>query len=262
MKALVLASTFCFLAGMADLAQADATPDSPAQRVATASVSGQGERIMAASGTVISERRDVSGFSAIHLSGPIDLELKASDREGVTVKADDNVVPMIETRVTGGDRPALEIRVKPDAAFRASRSPLVVVEFRSLAELVIRGSGKVRADRIDANDFALSMAGSGDVRIATLHAKLFGAVLSGSGDLKVGGRADQQAYALSGSGDVAASRLEGRSVKISISGSGDATVNASESLEVSIAGSGSVIYRGSPRVSQTIRGSGRVRQAH
>jgi hypothetical protein len=262
MKSLVLASTFCFLAGTAGHAQADATPGPLAQRVATAGMSGQGERITAASGTVISERRDVSGFSAIHLIGPIDLELKASDREAVTVKADEAVVPLIETSVTGGERPALEIRVKPDASFRASRSPVVVVEFRRLSELVVRGSGKVRADRIDANDFALSMAGSGDVRIAALHANLFGAVLSGSGDLKVGGRADQQAYALSGSGDVAAPRLEGRSVKISISGSGDATVHASESLEVSIAGSGNVIYRGSPRVSQTIRGSGRVRQVH
>lgn len=259
MKSLVLASTFCFLAG---LAHAEATPDPLALRVATAPASGQAERIAAGSGTVISERRDATGFSAIHLSGPINLELKASDREGVTVKADDNVVPLIETRVTGGDRPALEIRVRPDASFRASRSPVVVVEFRSLSELVMRGSGDVRADRIDADDFALSMAGSGDARIGALHAKLFAAVLSGSGDLKVAGRADQQAYALSGSGDVAASRLEGRSVKISISGSGDAAVQASESLEVSIAGSGNVVYRGSPRVSQTIRGSGRVRQAH
>ena len=250
MKSLVIASTVCLWAGLAGLAHAEETPELP------------GRRITAASGTVISERRDVSGFSAIHLHGPINLELKASDREGVTVKADENVVPLIETRVTGGDRPALEIRVKPDTVFRVSRSPVVVVEFRSLSELVMRGSGNVRADRIDANDFALSMAGSGDALIGALQAKLFGAALSGSGDLKVAGRADQQAYALSGSGDVAASRLAGRSVKISISGSGDATVHASESLEVSIAGSGNVIYRGSPRVSQTIRGSGRVRQAH
>jgi hypothetical protein len=218
---------------------------------------GSGERVKG-SGRIIDDPRPLSGFVAVHLTGPVDVELKASNRDSVTVRADDNIAPLIQTRVTGGDRPALEIGVVEGASFRTSRSPVVVVEFRALSELVIRGSGDVRADRIVAEDFALSMTGSGGARLDTLQAARFAAVLAGSGDLAVSGRADEQAYRLAGSGDVSAGRLEGRSVQVSIAGSGDAVVNASETLDATIAGSGEVGYRGNPRVTQRIRGSGTV----
>ncbi|MGZ8253739.1 MAG: GIN domain-containing protein, partial [Burkholderiaceae bacterium] len=199
---------------MASLVVSPAPAASADQPLAIETVtSGTGDRVKG-SGRIVEDRRPLSGFVAVHLTGPIDVELKA-DRDSVTVRVDDNVAPLIETRVSGGDRPALEIGVAPGASFRTSRSPVVVVEFRALSELVLRGSGHVRADRITAEDFTLSMTGSGDARIDTLQATRFAAVLSGSGDLLVSGRADEQAYRLSGSGDLAAGRLEGRSLQVS-----------------------------------------------
>ncbi len=215
---------------------------------------------VAGSGHIVDERRAVAAFTAVHMNGPVGVELRASGREGVTVRADDNIAPLIETRVTGGDRPALEISVRPGTTFSASRTPVVVVEFRSLSELVMRGSGDMKADRIRTDDFALSMNGSGNARIETLEASRFAAVLAGSGDLVVAGHAEQQAIRISGSGDVDAQRLEGRDVQVAIAGSGDAVVNASASLEATIAGSGDIAYAGSPRVTQRIRGSGSVRR--
>jgi hypothetical protein len=227
-----------------------------------ASVSfGTGDRV-AGSGHIVDDARSLSGFTAVHVTGPVNVELKAADSESVTVRIDDNLAPLIETRVTDGERPVLEIGVRPGAAFRAARAPVVVVQFRTLTELVARGSGDVRADRLEADDFALSMSGSGDTRIETLQARRFAAVLSGSGDLVVrGGRADDQAYRLSGSGDLGAGRLAGRRVQVVIAGSGDASVSAAEALDVSISGSGDVTYRGSPRITQRIRGNGSVRRA-
>lgn len=234
-----------------------ATASDPPLAVAAVSF-GSGERVQG-SGRIVEDRRALAGFVAVHLNGPIDVELKASDRDSVVVRTDDNIAPLIETRVSGGDRPTLEIGMAPGASFRVTRSPVVVVEFRALSELVMRGSGDIRADKITAEDFTLSMSGSGDLRINTLQAARFAAAMSGSGDLTVsGGRADEQAYRLSGSGDVSAGRLEGRRVQVSIAGSGDAVVNASEALDASIAGSGGVTYRGSPRVTERIRGTGSV----
>lgn len=214
------------------------------------------------SGQVVEEQRALAGYSAIRMRGPVDVELRASDRESVVVRADDNVLELVETKVVPGERPALEIGLRPSIRIRSRRAPLVVVEFRALSELVVSGSGDVRADRIGADDFALSIRGSGDVHIRELDARLFAAVLSGSGDLRIdGGQADQQAYRLSGSGDVNAGRLTGRAVQVAVTGSGDAVVHATESLHVTIGGSGDVAYRGTPRVSQRVNGSGRVRAA-
>ena len=227
--------------------------------IAVAAVkSGKVERIQG-SGRIVEDRRALSDFVAVHLDGPINVELKASDRDSVTVRTDDNIAPLIDTRVTGGERPALEIGMASGASFRTARTPVVVVEFRTLSELVMRGSGDVRADRISAEDFAVSMSGSGDLRIEAMQAARLASVLSGSGDLVVSsGRAIEQAYRLSGSGDVSAGRLEGHRVQVRISGSGDAVVNASETLEATLTGSGDVAYRGDARVTQRTRGTGSV----
>jgi hypothetical protein len=241
------------------LTAAQATTAPPA---AVSLLPGSGERVKG-SGRIVEQPRDVGFFGAVHVSGPIDVELRAAERDSVTVRADDNILELIETRIGGGERPVLEIGVVAGASFRTARSPKVIVEFRALNDLVMRGSGDVRADRLAADDFALSMSGSGDARIGTLHARRFAAVLAGSGDLVVrGGRAWQQAYRLSGSGDVGAGRLEGRDVQVAIRGSGDASVYASGTLQATIEGSGDVVYRGTPDITRQVRGSGTVRKAN
>lgn len=227
----------------------------------TVAVTGFGGARVQGSGHLVEERRTLAGFTGVRLVGPVNVELRAADRDGVTVRADDNIAPLIETRVSSGDRPTLEIALKDGVTIRTRHAPVVVVEFRALFELVMRGSGDARADRIAGEDFVLSMTGSGDVRIDALEVDRFAASLSGSGDLVVAGRADQQAIRIAGSGDVKARRLSSRGAQIAIAGSGDASVNASETLDVTIAGSGDVVYRGTPRITQRIRGSGAVRRA-
>lgn len=257
MKTMLAALPFVLLALLGAPSLAAAAPP----MLVAAVTYGSGERVDG-SGRVIEETRPVGGFTALRVSGPFDVELKASDRDSVTVRIDDNLAPLVETRVTADERAVLEIDVRSGASFRASRTPVVVVHFKALTELVLRGSGDVRADRINAEDFVLSMSGSTDARIESMNAKRLAAVLAGSGALAVdGGRVDEQAYKLAGSGKVRAGRLEGRHVIVSIAGSGDVEVNAVETLEAKIAGSGDVTYRGSPRVTQRIAGSGSVRRA-
>ena len=221
---------------------------------------GSGQRVVG-SGRIVEERRALAGFAAVQLNGPIDVELRASDRDAVTVRSDDNIAPLIDTRVSGGDIPVLEIGIAPGASFRSSHAPVVIVQFRAISALVMRGSGNVRADRLAADDFAVSMSGSGDAHLESLEARRFAAVLAGSGNLTVAGHAAEQAFKLSGSGDVDAARLEGRGVQVAISGSGDASVNASASLDATVAGSGDVVYRGSPRITQRVRGTGSIQKA-
>jgi hypothetical protein len=216
-----------------------------------------GERVTG-SGRILDESRALAGFTALKVTGAIDVELRAAGRESVTVRADDNVAPLIETRVEGS---TLVIGVARGASFRTRRTPRVLVEFVRLGELTVAGSGDVRADRVRGDTFAVSIAGSGDVRIDALDVDSLGVVLAGSGDFTAAGRADEQGYRIRGSGDVRASELVGRSVKVSIAGSGDALVHATEALEVVIAGSGDVVYRGAPKITKSVAGSGSVRPA-
>jgi hypothetical protein len=223
-------------------------------------VGNSGARV-SGSGHIIEDPRPISGFMAVRSNAPVNVRLKASNRESVTVRADDNLVQFIETKIVPGEVPALEIEIKPDISFRSQKHPVVLVEYKAINELVVRGPGDIRADRLKGDQLAVSIAGSGDVRIDKLDVDTLGVSIAGSGDFRAAGRADQQGYSISGSGDVESADLAGRIVKVSIAGSGDVAVNASEELEATVNGSGDVRYRGSPKITQRVFGSGGVRRA-
>jgi hypothetical protein len=226
---------------------------------ATVTVGSSGSRIDG-SGRQIDDARAVGTFSAVRVSGPIDIVLRASDREQVIVHFDDNLTAVIETKVVADSVPTLDIRINPAAAFRSSKAPRVTVEFRTISALSLRGSGDVRADRVKGPVLAIGMAGSSDVRIDHLDVDTLGVSISGSGDFTAAGRATEQGYSISGSGDVAAGELIGQTVKVRIAGSGDVRVHAEQMLDVAIAGSGDVLYRGSPVIRKSIAGSGEIRR--
>lgn len=231
------------------------------QGIGSVFVVGNSSVRVAGSGHVIEDPRPITGFMAVRSNAPVDIRLKASDRESVTVRIDDNLAQFIETKLVPGDVPALEISVKPDVSFRSRKHPVVLVEFKAINELVVRGSGDIRADRLHGDTLAVSISGSGDVRIDKLDVGTLGVSIDGSGDFRAAGRADQQGYRIIGSGDVESAHLAGRIVKVSIAGSGDVAVNASEELEATLNGSGDVRYRGNPKITQRVSGSGGVSRA-
>jgi len=217
-------------------------------------VPGIGPRVDG-SGTVVDETRALPPFSSLVVSGPVDVRLKAGSAESAVVHADDNIAPLIETRVEDGK---LVIDIKSGASFRTHGKLYVEVSFREINSVLIRGSGDVSADRIAAPIFETTIRGSGDVSIGALESEAVAISVAGSGDFTAAGRAGKVGVVIVGSGDVRVDRLEAREVAVRIRGSGDARVHASESLQVDIAGTGDVRYRGAPRVTKKVAGSGDV----
>jgi Putative auto-transporter adhesin, head GIN domain len=251
----LLTFLFGFLLAGAALAQASALP-----LAGTVIVGSTGSRVDG-SGRQVDEVRSLGPFSAVRANGPIDIVLKAAEREQVTVHFDDNLVAFIETRVLDETIPTLDVRVLPGAGFKSSRPPKVIVEFRSIESLALRGSGDVYADALRGKMLAVSIAGSGDVKIDKLDVDVLGVSIGGSGDFAAAGRAGEQGFSIAGSGDINAANLVGQTVKVRIAGSGDVRVHAEQLLDVAVAGSGDVIYRGAPVLRKSIAGSGEVRKA-
>ncbi len=207
------------------------------------------------SGRVIEDVRALAPFSALVVAGPIDVHLKRSATESALVRADDNIAPLIETRVAG-DR--LTIGLRPGASFRTRSRLAVEVGFRQLSSVRVSGSGDVRVDRIEAPIVDVTVRGSGDVAIDRLEAEALAVSIAGSGDVSVAGRATRLGAVIEGSGDLRADRLEAKQVAVRLRGSGDARVHATESLQVDLAGSGDLRYRGAPALSKKVAGSGEV----
>ncbi|HET6263967.1 MAG TPA: head GIN domain-containing protein [Usitatibacter sp.] len=185
------------------------------------------------------QAREHSGFSAISLSAPVEVELILGDRESVVLEGDEQVLAVIETAVEQG---ALHIRRKPGTSGWNSLAPVRArVTARQIRALSVAGSGDIKAAQVSADSLAIAISGSGDVTIG-------------------GGKAQSLTVSIAGSGNVKAAKLDAQSVSVRISGSGDALVWARQSLAVKVAGSGDVTYYGDPAVAQSIAGSGSVRR--
>lgn len=198
-----------------------------------------GAETVQGSGTSATEARNVSGFRGVGLSVPGRLEIVQGDSEKLSVTADDNVLPLIETVVENGQ---LKIRYKDHRNVNVrTKTPIrMTLNAKTLEAIGVAGSGDVQAPALNSREMKVSIAGSGDVTL--------------------GGKSTVLDVSISGSGDVKAAKFESQEVKVSIAGSGDATIWARDTLKVSIAGSGDVRYYGDAKVQNSVAGSGRVRR--
>ncbi|MEP7298543.1 MAG: head GIN domain-containing protein [Burkholderiales bacterium] len=213
------------------------------------------------SGKLQNETRNVAGFQGISTAGSIRLVLRQGTREGVELRSDDNILPLIETRVVDrGGVPTLVIGTKSGASY-ASRNPVVAtIDLITLRALTVAGSGDVVSEALKSPSLRLVAAGSSSIKLRQLAVDELSAKVAGSGDLELTGRAGILALVVAGSGDANARGLEADEASVAVAGSGDASVNARKSLSISVAGSGSVAYTGSANVKTAIAGSGSVKK--
>lgn len=208
--------------------------------------------------TMLTERRDVSDFHSIDLRGVGTVNLMQGATESLSVEADEQTMPEIETEVVGG---VLRLGLKRNWGFGWKPGPITfTIGIIRLQRLNISGSGTIRAGHIESPDLEMRISGSGTLEIDDLVGREVRMGISGSGDMIVLGVADALRASISGSGRMRAERLACRTVEMRISGSGDGFVSASEELDVRISGGGNVRYVGRPRIRTRASGSGKVYQ--
>ncbi|MFC5459131.1 head GIN domain-containing protein [Massilia niabensis] len=216
-----------------------------------------GEQVQG-SGRIVKQERQVGNFKGLSLSVPAQVELRIGNTEGVTIEADDNLLPLLETVVEDG---TLEIRpARRNLNFR-SKSIRIVVQARSIERLSVGGSGSIDADALRTPRLTVEIGGSGSVNLKGVESDALAVAIGGSGALKAGrGTVGKLTVSIGGSGDVDLGRVQSTSAKVSVAGSGEATAWVRNELSVSIAGSGDVNYYGDPKVSTSTVGSGDVRR--
>jgi hypothetical protein len=207
------------------------------------------------SGNVASETRIATGFQEIAVGGSMKVLLRQSSREGVEVSADDNLLPLIETRVGKG---TLHIEVKRNASY-SSRNPVVVtVDFIALKGLSLGGSATITGANIKGGKLNVSIGGSGSVKLTDVQLSALDVSIGGSGSFAATGRSPKLTASVGGSGGILTEQLDADDVSVSVAGSGGAVVKANRTLDASVAGSGDVVYSGDAVAKTAKAGSGTV----
>jgi hypothetical protein len=188
------------------------------------------------SGKIASEDRDVSGFSSVRVDGIGEVTVTIGDTESVVVETDDNLLPIIETKVSGK---TLVIKTQQGSDVHPTKDVKITITMKSFDGAEINGSGNINVSGVTRGDINLSIGGSGNITVK--------------------GTADTVQSTLKGSGNIISDGLQTRQATVRLSGSGNITVFASERLDAVVSGSGTVKYAGNPaKVEQSVPGSGSI----
>jgi hypothetical protein len=189
------------------------------------------------SDNMISEKRQVSGFTGIQMSTVGKVIITQGDSESLEIKGSDNLVPLIKTTVGNG---VLTIRLDENYTINSlNKDDLLIftLTVKDLNNVTLSGAGTVEMSALTTQSLKLVMSGAGSLSLANL-------------------KVDDLDITVSGLGEIQAGDLQCQSVKITISGLGSATIWATDTLTGNISGGGNVRYYGSPKMDTKTTGFG------
>lgn len=208
------------------------------------------------SGTLKTETRDVSGIERVSLQDFGDLVIIQGDSEGLSIEADDNLLPYLQTEMNGRE---LVLKVKDGYELTTDATIRYTLKVKNLNRVSVAGAGNVSAEKLNVGDLALKVDGSGNIEIADLQAANLRSEANGTGNFDMKGKVASQTLTITGAGNYACGDLESKESSVTINGAGNVTMWVVEKLDITINGFGNVNYYGSPRVSQNIAGGGGVK---
>ena len=204
------------------------------------------------------QRRPVSGFDRVHVSGVGLLVITPGAPDALSVEAEPDLLSRIRSRVEDGQ---LEIGPAPGSGL-SSRRPIVYrLTASNLRGLWLSGAAGARAAGLRGDDLTLEVDGRGRASLTDLRLSHLSVVLSGAGRATLTGAATRQEITITGAGRYQGEGLESRQATVSLTGAGLCRLRVSDRLDVDLTGTGRVSYLGSPDLHQTVLGTGLVTRA-
>ncbi len=209
------------------------------------------------SGHIVSEDRSVKGFTSVDISYPASTVILQGTSEGLSIEADDNVLPTIRTAVVAG---VLEIdAVREHQAYVMPTKPVkITITVNDLNKLSFSSAGEITIDGLHSDKLSADLSGAGSMRLDNVDIGSLDAELSGVGSLEASGTAKDLTVRVSGLGSFQGKQLHAQTASIQLDGMGSAEVWADNQLTARVSGVGSVNYYGDAQVTKSVSGLGSV----
>ncbi len=195
------------------------------------------------SGKRVSREIAVESFSELKAGGVVELKLVQSDKESVTVDADENLQGYIHI-VNNGKALEIDTRKLNNKNLKGNWKLYITVYFRNLDKLSIATVGHVSNEgTLKFKDLKMDVSSVGNVALK-LDAAQLNMSSSSVGNIELEGRADKATMKNSSVGNVRAEGLKIGTLEISNSGIGNMEVNAENITSFSGSMLGKVRNRG------------------
>lgn len=208
------------------------------------------------SGNIVTEKRQTGDFTGISVGGAFEVEIKNGPTTEVTVESDDNIIELIETKVSSG---VLKIRTRNGGGFNNGHFK-VYVTAPEIHSIDVSGAATVNVDDAlkSRQKVSLDLSGAGHIK-AMVDAPEVYAEISGAGNMELSGRTKDYKAKVSGSGDLKSASLKSENTDVDVSGAGTARVHASVTLKAEASGAANIYYNGGATVQQKTSGAGNVK---
>jgi hypothetical protein len=192
------------------------------------------------SGVAKTETREVAPFSEIEVGSAIQLDVVVGDPTDLVVTADDNVLPLVRTEVTG-DR----LKIYLDTSLSTNIGVQVKAATPELKALVASGASKVNATGITGEKFQIELHGSSTGEFGS-EAEVMDITLSGASHAVLAGVGSQLNLECFGASRINAAGFTADKVTAVVSGASFAQVNAKEEFAADASGASHIHYTGQP----------------
>src|SRR5262249_44446011 len=132
--------------------------------------------VVRGSGNVKSESRDVRDFNRVEVSGSGTLTITQGSTESLTVRADDNLLPLLRSEVDGGPR-----RRGPRKASIQPTQPIRYdLALKQLTNLQLSGAVDAESASVQADQLTLGISGAGKAHVGRVTTTALTVDISGS----------------------------------------------------------------------------------
>ena len=174
------------------------------------------------SGNIVSQKREVSNFKSVDVSSAFVVEIVAGKDFSVEVQADDNLLPLIETSVSGGT-----LHIGTEKSVSTKNDMIVRITAPEIEKIEASGACKVNASGITNKSLTIDT--------------------SGASKISVTGETSELSVEVSGASNIDTDQLKTVNANIEASGASKVYVNVSGDLHAQASGASRIVYSGEPR---------------
>jgi len=231
-------------------------------------------------GEVTTDKRPVSGLTALNISGPLQVEVRVGGAAALEIVGDSNLISLVQSQVSGDSqkiwiddkftstnpiRVIYTVPVLQDVNSSGSGrlmvnglnggtfnlknngSRTVVLDGRvTQLDIDSVGSGKINANALQSQDTKVRVQGSGSLNLGQVSGKELHVTVHGSGSVNASGNVRNLVAQTHGSGSAELSAVKSLTADLSTYGSGDVSAAVSQSVIAQSTGSGHVTIYGNP----------------
>ena len=182
-----------------------------------------GSSRVSGSGNITTQKREVSEFSSVEVSGIFQVQIVSGKELAIEVQADDNIIPLVNTEVSGGT-----LHIGLERKVTTKNDMIVRISVPNIEKVSSSGASTVNVSNIKNDSFAIDISGASKVTLAgeTAHLNID----------------------VSGAGNIDAEQLNAVRADVDASGACKVAVNVSSELHSDASGASFITYKGDPKI--------------